>query len=189
MLARLLRGSSASIHAPRFFFALGGSDCEASRFVHFPISVSHVPFPPQINNLTEEEWGAVLSKRELVFARTSPQQKLTLVTRYQARKEIIAMTGDGVNDSPALKKANVGIAMGSPGASEVAREASDIILLDDDFSHLVEAVREGRVLYDNLKKARRIALVRSTRHAGRRLTATGTTAPMPQKIQRLGDTT
>lgn len=109
---------------------------------------------PQINALSDAEWDAVLSKRELVFARTTPQQKLVLVQKYQARGEIIAMTGDGVNDSPALKKANVGIAMGSPGASEVAREASDIVLLDDDFAHLVQAVHEGRVLYDNLKKVR-----------------------------------
>lgn len=107
----------------------------------------------QLPALTDADWDAVLSKRELVFARTTPQQKLTLVQAYQARGEVIAMTGDGVNDSPALKKANVGIAMGSPGASEVAREASDIVLVDDDFSHIVEAVREGRVLYDNLKKA------------------------------------
>jgi hypothetical protein len=107
----------------------------------------------QLNHLTLEEWDSILSKNEIVFARTSPQQKLKLVEHYQRRGEIVGMTGDGVNDSPALKRANVGIAMGSPGASEVAREAADIILLDDNFASLVKAVEEGRVLFDNLKKA------------------------------------
>jgi sodium/potassium-transporting ATPase subunit alpha len=106
----------------------------------------------QLAALTEDsEWDAVMAKKELVFARTSPAQKLRLVKEYQARNHVVAMTGDGVNDSPALKRADVGVAMGSPDASEVAREAADIILLDDDFSRLVAAVEEGRVLFDNVR--------------------------------------
>jgi sodium/potassium-transporting ATPase subunit alpha len=93
-----------------------------------------------------------MEKDELVFARTTPQQKLEIVKNFQRRKEIVAVTGDGVNDSPALRKANIGVAMGSPESSEVAREAANVVLLDDDFASLVAAITEGRVLYDNLKK-------------------------------------
>ena len=94
----------------------------------------------------------VMCKEELVFARTTPQQKLQIVDNFQRRKEIVAVTGDGVNDSPALRKADIGVAMGNPDSSEVAREAADVVLLDDDFASLVSAITEGRVLYDNLKK-------------------------------------
>lgn len=87
-----------------------------------------------------------------MFARTTPQQKLQIVDNFQRRKEIVAVTGDGVNDSPALRKADIGVAMGNPDSSEVAREAADVVLLDDDFASLVSAITEGRVLYDNLKK-------------------------------------
>lgn len=106
----------------------------------------------QINSLTLEQWDTILSKRECVFARTSPQQKLLLVENYQRRGEVVAVTGDGVNDSPALKRAQIGVAMGSINASEVAREAADIILLDDNFASIVHAIEEGRTLFDNLKK-------------------------------------
>eukprot|EP00892_Ulva_mutabilis_P001291 jgi/Ulvmu1/11162/UM071_0046.1 len=101
---------------------------------------------------TEKDWDVVMSKEELVFARTTPQQKLQIVDNFQRRKEIVAVTGDGVNDSPALRKADIGVAMGNPDSSEVAREAADVVLLDDDFASLVAAITEGRVLYDNLKK-------------------------------------
>jgi sodium/potassium-transporting ATPase subunit alpha len=101
---------------------------------------------------TDEDWDVVLDKPELVFARTTPQQKLLIVANFQRRGEIVAVTGDGVNDSPALRKANIGVAMGNPDSSEVAREAADVVLLDDDFSSLVAAITEGRLLYDNLKK-------------------------------------
>jgi sodium/potassium-transporting ATPase subunit alpha len=102
--------------------------------------------------MSEEDWDVVLSKKECVFARTSPQQKLQLVTHYQRREEIVAVTGDGVNDAPALKQAQIGVAMGSPAASEVARDAADIILLDDNFASIVHAIEEGRTVFDNLKK-------------------------------------
>lgn len=101
---------------------------------------------------TDAQWDEVMVKEELVFARTTPQQKLEIVSNFQRRKEIVAVTGDGVNDSPALRKADIGVAMGNPDSSEVAREAADVVLLDDDFASLVAAIEEGRVLYDNLKK-------------------------------------
>jgi calcium-translocating P-type ATPase len=87
-----------------------------------------------------------------VFARTSPEHKLRLVTALQANRLSVAMTGDGVNDAPALKRANVGIAMGLKG-SEAAKEAADLVLADDNFASIAAAVREGRTVYDNLKKA------------------------------------
>ncbi|QJD60536.1 HAD-IC family P-type ATPase [Pseudomonas sp. gcc21] len=87
-----------------------------------------------------------------VFARTSPEHKLRLVQALQSVHGVVAMTGDGVNDAPALKRADVGISMGVKG-SEAAREASDIVLLDDNFASLAAAVREGRTVYTNLKKA------------------------------------
>ncbi len=106
---------------------------------------------PEVGAMDEQTLRNRVAKAS-VFARAVPEQKLRLVTALKANGEIVAMTGDGVNDSPALKAAHIGIAMGERG-TDVAREAADLVLLDDDFSSIVQAVRMGRRIFDNLKKA------------------------------------
>jgi Ca2+-transporting ATPase len=105
----------------------------------------------ELNNLSAEDLQARLSTVN-TFARVMPEQKLRLVQAFKVRGEIVAMTGDGVNDAAALKAAHIGIAMGGRG-TDVAREAAALVLLDDDFSSIVEAVRLGRRIYANLRKA------------------------------------
>jgi P-type Ca2+ transporter type 2C len=106
---------------------------------------------PELEKMSAEELKEKI-KNVNIFARVVPEQKLRIVDAFKAAGEIVAMTGDGVNDAPALKSANIGIAMGGRG-TDVAREASTLVLLDDDFSSIVGGVKMGRRIFDNLKKA------------------------------------
>ena len=105
----------------------------------------------ELNQMSDEELERNISSYS-VFARVTPEHKVRIVKAWQNQGKVVAMTGDGVNDSPALKNADIGIAMGK-GGTDVAKNASDMILADDNFVTIIEAVRQGRTIYDNIKKA------------------------------------
>ncbi len=100
--------------------------------------------------VSEAEWRLITKYDEIVFARTTPEQKLMIVKEFQRDEYVVGVTGDGVNDAPALKSADIGIAMGS--GSEVAMEASQLVLLDNNFSSMLIAIENGRLVFDNLRK-------------------------------------
>lgn len=103
-----------------------------------------------METLADGEWRLITPYEQIVFARTTPEQKLRTVKEFQHDGCVVAVTGDGVNDSPALKKADIGIAMG--GGSEVAIEAAQLVLLDNNFVSIIEAIKNGRLVFANLRK-------------------------------------
>jgi magnesium-transporting ATPase (P-type) len=111
----------------------------------------HVITGPELARLDDETLGRRLGERDVIFARIDPEQKLRLSSVLRADGEVVAMTGDGVNDAPALKNADIGIAMGR-GGTEVAKQAAELVLIDDNFASIVAAVEEGRAVYDNMRR-------------------------------------
>ncbi len=124
-----------------------------ARFIAFDLGISQngrLKTGLMLDALSEDEFADVVDYVS-IYARVTPANKLEIVEELQKKGHVVAMTGDGVNDSPALKKADIGIAMGIAG-TDVTKEASDMVLLDDNFATIIHAVEEGRVIYDNIRR-------------------------------------
>ena len=139
----------------------------------------------ELSNMNDEELKEVL-KGEVVFARMAPDQKYRIVCALQEMGNIVAVTGDGVNDSPALKKADIGVAMGITG-TDVAKEAVDMILTDDNFASIVKAIEEGRAVYNNIRKFLRYIFDSNTPEAAAPALYlfSGGLVPMPLTIMQI----
>ena len=131
----------------------------------------------EIARIDDADLGEVVGDLD-IYARVSPEHKLRLVKAMQARGEVVAMTGDGVNDAPALKRADIGVAMGITG-TEAAKEAAEIVLADDNFASIANAVEEGRTIYDNLRKTLLFILPTNGGEAGTILMAIGLGMVLP----------
>ncbi|KAI9358903.1 hypothetical protein DFJ73DRAFT_135213 [Zopfochytrium polystomum] len=139
----------------------------------------------KIDGLSDADWENIFSKEEIIFARTSPKHKLAIVKRAQARGHIVGVTGDGVNDSPALKKADLGIAMHKSG-SDVSKEAAAMILLDDNFASTVAGIEEGRLIFQNLKKSVQYTITHTMPEVWANLLYIAVPLPLPlQSVQIL----
>ena len=140
----------------RIIVITGDSGITAGAIAHELTIIDHpehnIYTGEDLEKMTDEELQRILAKKEsLIFSRSQPRDKMRIVTLLQANGEVVAMTGDGVNDAPALKKSDIGIAMGITG-TEVSKESATMVLMNDSFASIVLAIEEGRRIYQNLKK-------------------------------------